>query len=171
MAERATPDPTAGAGSERALLPAPLDRLLGWLCGGLILGLTALTAADVILRYWFNAPVSGAFELTEIMLAALIFAALPLTTDRDEHVTVDLVDTLVPPRGRRVLRVIGDLLSALALAVFAWRLVLQALRLMAEGTQTFSLSLPMHPLAWFAGFACALSAGLALAHAAKTLRG
>ena len=170
MAERATPDPSAGAGSGRALLPAPLDRLLGWLCGGLILGLTGLTAADVILRYWFNAPVSGAFELTEIMLAALIFAALPLTTDRDEHVTVDLVDALVPARGQRVLRVIGDVVSGLALGVFAWRLGLQALRLMAEGTQTFSLSLPMHPLAWFAAFACALSALLALAHAAKTLR-
>jgi TRAP-type C4-dicarboxylate transport system permease small subunit len=170
MAERATPDPSAGAGSDRTLLPAPLDRLLGWLCGGLILGLTGLTAADVILRYWFNAPVSGAFELTEIMLAALIFAALPITTDRDEHVTVDLVDALVPARAQRVLRVIGDLVSALALAVFAWRLGLQALRLMAEGTQTFSLSLPMHPLAWFAAFACALSALTALAHAVRTLR-
>jgi hypothetical protein len=41
---------------------------------------------------------------------------------------------------------------------------------MAEGTQTFSLSLPMHPLAWFAAFACALSALLAVVHAAKTLR-
>jgi TRAP-type C4-dicarboxylate transport system permease small subunit len=170
MAERATPDPSAGAGSARALLPAPLDRLLGWLCGGLILGLTGLTAADVILRYWFNAPVSGAFELTEIMLAALIFAALPLTTDRDEHVTVDLVDALVPARGQRVLRVIGDVVSALALGVFAWRLTLQALQLMADGTRTFSLSLPMHPLAWFAALGCALSAVLALAHAAKTLR-
>ena len=55
-----------------------------------------LTCVDVIGRYFFVAPIFGAFELTEMMLAALIFAGLPLVTLRNEHVTVDVLDPITP---------------------------------------------------------------------------
>jgi len=151
-------------------LPRGVEAALTVAAGALILGLTALTAADVILRYGFNAPVSGAFELTEVMLAALIFAALPLTTARDEHVTVDLVDAALGRRGRRAVRLIGDAVSAVVLALFAWRLGVQASRLAADGTTTFTLTVPLAPLAAFAALACALSAAVALARLVRRAR-
>jgi TRAP-type C4-dicarboxylate transport system permease small subunit len=170
--ERSGPGGAPGPGAAATgPLPAAVERVLTGLGGLLILGLTGLTTADVVLRYWFNAPITGAFELTEVMLAALIFAALPLTTNRDLHVTVDVVDAALPPGGRRLLRVTGDLVAAGALGVFAWRLAVQALRLGAEGTTTFSLAVPMAPLAWFACAACALSALVALARAWRIARG
>ena len=42
-------------------LQRPLDRILGVCCAALLAGLVGLTVVDVIGRYWFNAPVAGAF--------------------------------------------------------------------------------------------------------------
>ena len=44
-----------------------------------------------------NRPFGGAYELTQILLAALVFAALPLTSTDGGHVEVDLALHLFPP--------------------------------------------------------------------------
>ena len=59
-----------------------------------------LTFADVVARYLINRPIRGGFELTELTLLVLIFAGLPLVSHADEHVTMDFIDRLLPPRAR-----------------------------------------------------------------------
>ena len=51
-----------------------------------LMAMVALTVVDVVARYLFNSPVNGAFELTEMMLATVVFLALPLTTAAGEHI-------------------------------------------------------------------------------------
>ncbi|WP_232830398.1 TRAP transporter small permease [Oceanicella sp. SM1341] len=131
----------------------------------LILALTAVTCVDVVGRYWFNTPLAGAFELTELLLGALVFAALPLCTRDGGHVEVDLLGMMLGPRGAGLLTAFGNLFAALVLAVFAWRLGVEALRLGADGAVTNALRLPMAPVAWFAAFGCLLSAAAAVARA------
>ena len=79
---------------------AAFDRVigptLGLCCWLLLFCLMAITCADVIGRYFFGTPVYGAFEMTEMLLAALIFVGLPLVTLRNEHITVDLLDPVAP---------------------------------------------------------------------------
>ena len=86
-----------------------LDRALGAAAAVLLLGLVAITTADVIGRYIFNWPLRGAFEITELLLLALIFAGLPLVSRADEHVTLDFIDAALGQRGRRLLRRVVDL--------------------------------------------------------------
>ena len=64
---------------------------LGGLVVILLVALIAVTCVDVIGRYFLNTPLTGAFEMTEILLAALVFSALPMTTERRAHVEVDLL--------------------------------------------------------------------------------
>ena len=139
-----------------------LTTALGLICGLLLFGLIALTCTDVVTRYWFNAPVDGAFELTELLLAALIFAALPLTTGAGAHVEVDLVTGFSGPLARRALQVLAAVISALVLALLAWRLTLHGLRLFEDGAVTNSLTLPLAPVAWLAALSCAASGVIAL---------
>jgi TRAP-type C4-dicarboxylate transport system permease small subunit len=73
-----------------------LGRVLEWLSIALLLGLMAVTGLNVIGRYFLNAPLRGAFELTEVLLAALVFSALPLVGRADEHVDVDIVTNFLP---------------------------------------------------------------------------
>ena len=48
-----------------------------------------VTVVDVAGRYLFNKPLNGGFEITEMMLAALIYCGLPLVSQRREHIVVD----------------------------------------------------------------------------------
>src|SRR3546814_7503451 len=84
------------------------------------------TFVDVVGRYVFNSPLPGALELTEIMMASLIFTILPVVSARSDHITVDL---LVLPRSsmlRRIQNLAINVTSAIMLAVLAWQLWLHA---------------------------------------------
>jgi TRAP-type transport system small permease protein len=132
-----------------------------------LFALMALTCADVAGRYLFNSPVWGAFELTEMMLAALIFAALPLVSLRNEHVTVDLFDPMTPDWLLRVQHVAACAIGAVCTAYLAWRLWIRAGNLLAAGETTAQLRLTM---AWLAYGMAVLMALTAAALAILALR-
>ena len=64
-----------------------------------ILALMAVAFADVMMRS-FVRPLSGAFELTEVLVGVMVFAALPFVTLSGKHVKVSLLRSLV---GKNVL--------------------------------------------------------------------
>jgi len=140
-----------------------LDLWLGGCCAFLLMGLVALTVIDVVGRYVLTAPLPGAFELTELMLGALVFAALPLATMTGEHVAVDALFDASPPRVRTALSWLGGLASAAALWIIAWRLVVYSARLANDEAVTDALLVPLAPLGWFAAGMAALSGLLAVA--------
>jgi TRAP-type C4-dicarboxylate transport system permease small subunit len=76
---------------------------LGGVAAAILLGMMALTFVDVVARYVFNRPLSGAFEVTELLLLVLIFAGLPLVAAADEHAVMDFVDRALGERGQRAL--------------------------------------------------------------------
>ena len=100
------------------------EAALGVIAAALLFAMMLLTFVDVVGRYLFDQSVVGAFEITEIMMALLIFAGLPLVVRREEHVTVDLVDRFLAPPVRRGYRVAIELASGallLGLAHLMWR--------------------------------------------------
>jgi len=77
-----------------------------------------LTTADVSGATSSTGPLRGAFEITELLMLALIFAGLPLASRSDEHVTLDFIDMLLGRRGRQLLRRLIDLVcGAIILAL------------------------------------------------------
>ncbi len=79
-----------------------------------LFAMMVLTCVDVVGRYFLSRPIFGAFEITEMLLAALIFAGLPLVTLRNEHVTVDVLDPITPDWLFRIQHVVA---CALGIAV------------------------------------------------------
>ena len=57
-----------------------------------LFALMVMTCIDVIGRYFFNSPLDGATELTQLMMGLIVFAILPTVCYREEHVSVDLLD-------------------------------------------------------------------------------
>jgi TRAP-type transport system small permease protein len=107
-----------------ARLARLVEAALGVSAAALLFAMMLLTFVDVVGRYLFNQSVVGAFEITEIMMALLIFAGLPLVVRREEHVTVDLVDRFLPARAKGAYRVAIELASGalmLGLAHLMWR--------------------------------------------------
>jgi TRAP-type C4-dicarboxylate transport system permease small subunit len=126
-----------------------LDRTLGAAAAVLLFGLMMLTTADVIGRYIFNWPLRGAFEITELLLLALIFAGLPLASRTDEHVTLDFIDMLLGTGGRQLLRRLIDLVCGVIVLGLAWRVWIKAGKIAAYGDTTEVLRIPVGPFVYF----------------------
>jgi TRAP-type C4-dicarboxylate transport system permease small subunit len=125
-----------------------VEPLLGAVAASILFCMMLLTCSDVFGRYFLNKPVFGAFELTEIGLACLIFAGLPLVTLRQEHVTVDLLDAVTPERLLRAQHVIASAIASAATGYLAWRLWIRAGTMMASGETTAQLKLTLGYLAY-----------------------
>jgi TRAP-type C4-dicarboxylate transport system permease small subunit len=128
-----------------------------------------LTCADVIGRYFFNRPVQGGLELTEMLLAATIFSAMPLVTLREEHVVIDLLDNVSPEWWIRAEHVAACLIGAFALGVLTWRLWLRGDQLQT-GETTAVLRIPVAPFAYAMSLLVAANIPILLALAARPLR-
>ena len=57
----------------------------------ILLILVALTCIDVVGRYFFSNPLTGAVELVRICMAGIIFFSFPLMFLRNDHIIVDLI--------------------------------------------------------------------------------
>ena len=132
--------------------------VLGYFAAAVLMALMLLTCFDVAGRYLFNSPVWGAFELTEMALAALIFAALPRVSLRNEHVTVDLFDPVTPDWLLRVQHVAACLIGFACTAYLGWRLWIRAGNLLAAGETTAQLKITMAWLAYGMAVLMGLSA-------------
>lgn len=149
------------APSEPARLKTAADWLVN-LCSGaagvFLFALMLVTVVDVVGRYFLNAPLPGGFELTEFIMAAIVYTGLPPVSKRDGHITIDLLDEatperLVPPRD-----IVVHLACLGCFGVFAWRLWLLGDQIAEYGDVTEYLRLPQAPIIYFGALLCAVAA-------------
>ena len=133
-----------------------LQRLLTVCAVAILFAMMLLTSFDVVARYVFNSPVRGAFELTEIGLASLIYLALPVATAAGSHIAVELL--ALPRAGalRQFLELFVRSLIALTFGSIAWQVWHHAEKLTSYGQVTNSLEIPVGLIA----YVCSLGAGL-----------
>ncbi|MCY0967394.1 TRAP transporter small permease [Parathalassolituus penaei] len=102
-----------------------------------------LTCADVIGRYFFNDSVDGAVEMTEIAIALLVYAQMPVITWRGGHIVVDMLDRYLGSRLVCALGLLAALLVSTSFYVLADRLMELAERSLRRNVVTEYLQLPV----------------------------
>lgn len=102
-----------------------------------------LTCADVIGRYFFNNAIDGAVEMTEIGIALLVYAQMPVITWRGGHIVVDLLDRVLGSRIVCALGLIAALLVSTSFYVLASRMMELAERSLRRNVVTEYLQLPV----------------------------
>ncbi len=138
---------------DRAVVPT-----LGYVAAVVMFCLMLLTCVDVVGRYFLNKPLPGGFELTEILLAALIFAGLPLVSLRNDHVTVDLFDPMTPDWLFRIQHVVACAIGVACTGYLAWRLWLRAEHMDRAGETTAQLKIKLAYLTYSMSLLMAFSA-------------
>jgi TRAP-type transport system small permease protein len=108
-----------------------------------LLGLMLFTCVDVIGRYFFNNALDGSVEITELALAILVFAEMPVITWRGGHVVVDLFDRYLGPLAVKVLGILSALIVTTAFYGLADRLIFAAARSLQRGVVTEYLQIPV----------------------------
>jgi len=131
---------------------ARIERLLnlstGAVAAAALFAIMWLTLFDVGGRKFLNNSITGALELTEILMVVVIFGALPLVSWRGEHVVFDSLDRLIPPGLQRLQARLVHLVCTGVFGLFAWLLTERAGRFAEYGETTVQLRLPMAPVAW-----------------------
>jgi TRAP-type C4-dicarboxylate transport system permease small subunit len=152
---------------------APIARYVEFAMNGimaiLLFAMMTITAADVIGRYLFNAPVPGGFEIVQYLMAIVIFASLPLTTAAERHLTVSVLENRFRGITRHIYRIVMLLISLIALGVIAWRMGVQAEVLGRSQQVSGFLQLPLAPIAWTMTALAALAALVAAVKLAAAL--
>ncbi len=134
-------------------------RLCGYVAGYTTFAMMLLVIANAVSRFLLNAPVSGAFEITESMLTVLIFLSLALTQFEGGHIRVVLLTQRMPSGLRKAARLFALGLGAVFFAWCthaAWGYALSSYLINEQ--QWGSVRYPLYPIKFMVFFGLALLA-------------
>ncbi len=136
-------------------LISALLSILNWSVASLVFIMMAITFADVWGRYFFNTPVYGAADMIAHLMALVVFASLPRISMKQEHITVDLLDHLVPEVLRKPRDLAVSLICAAAFFYMAWQVGLLTLDFIDYGDTSNDLLIPK---AWIGSYIAVFTA-------------
>lgn len=120
-------------------------RRLALLGGGILVAVATMTVADALLRKFLSRPILGAFEASGLLLATVVFFALPYTGLTDSHVSVDLLTDRLRPRTRSLVIAANALICAALLGFIAYQMGLLAVEYGRIGRTTITARIPVVP--------------------------
>ena len=122
-----------------------LSRLLAYV-STIMLGLMMLlTVVDVFMRYVVNAPITGATEVSELMMVILVFPGLAWIALDRSHIRVDLLVVRWPRRVQLVVEIVTLLLALGTFVIITWQSLLESVEVKAA---TSLLEVPESPFHW-----------------------
>ena len=113
-----------------------------------------LTTADVIGRYFFNAPVLGAYEITEYLMLIMVFSFLALAQSAKVHIHVDIVFNRLPAGLKQFLLRFNHLVCLLMMLLVSWMGIQRVFELKKTGEASVLLKIPDYPFAAFLVIGC-----------------
>jgi len=129
-----------------------------YIAGAVLVLLMLLTTADVAGRYFFNAPISGVFDLTHFAVSIMTYLGLAYCAVRGAHVAIELLYDKLPTVGQRLLDRITNLAGCILFALISWRTAVQAVTVREMGEASQMMELPLFPLYCLVAFGSALFA-------------
>ena len=134
-----------------------LETLCGLLSGTALFAIMALTFFDVIGRKLAGNSIPGSLELTELLMVVVIFGALPLVSQRGEHVVFDSMDSYLPGPILRLQAVIVHVLCAVVMLALAWLMLRTGGQFWETGETTAQLKILKAPFIHGMGVLCGVT--------------
>lgn len=121
---------------------------LATLAGLLLAFAMFLTTADVILRYFFHSPLSGVYEVVELLMGIISPIAILYCSWKKDHVSVEIVYNMLGKNMRKATLLFSLLCTLLVFGVLAWQGVYLLEEVWSAHLCTPILELPMWPAAF-----------------------
>jgi len=110
-----------------------------------VLFLMSLATVNVVLRFFFNAPYRGAYELVGFMGAIVIAFALGYTQKRKDHIVVDILTEKFPKRVNRVLDGVNYFITTIFFVLVSWQVFIWGMKISKSGEVSETLKIVFHP--------------------------
>jgi TRAP-type C4-dicarboxylate transport system permease small subunit len=105
-----------------------------------------VTLLDVFMRYAFNNPIRGAYEMVEAMMAVFVFNGMSTAFLQRRNIVIDLVDSLLQRSIVVALIRMSDVLTVATITLFAYAMIKPAMQSFAYGEVKMELQVPIW---WF----------------------
>lgn len=132
-----------------------LNVMLAYVGGYVLFGMMLLTTCDVIGRYLFNMPITGAYEISEAMMVTVVFFFIGYAQATKSHVAVDLIVNVLPGKLKLVIEIITQVLSFLMILLIAGMSIVRWHELLKINEYTPILGIPVSPFFLILATGCA----------------
>ena len=134
-----------------------LETVSRLLAGVTLFAIMVLTFLDVGGRKMLDNSITGSLELTELLMVVVIFGALPLVSERGEHVVFDSLDPYLPDAIKKIQRALVHLLCAAVLLALGWLMWKTGGDFLSTGETTAQLKILKAPFIYGMGLLCAFT--------------
>jgi tripartite ATP-independent transporter DctM subunit len=94
------------------------------LSGVFILIMMVMTTLDVILRYLFNSPITGNYELQPLLLVGVVFLAAASIQAKRSHIALDLVTAHISKSNQFAVMLFSDFIFLIFSSLICWQYIL-----------------------------------------------
>ncbi|UCD22748.1 MAG: TRAP transporter small permease [Chloroflexota bacterium] len=141
----------------KKLISYPSSVMFGAAMVAMIFVMLAVSA-DVFMRYAFDSPIVGVWDLCTMAFAIIIWGPMAYAALKGSHIALTFLLDRFPRLPRLVLQVIISLVTSAMLGLVSWRLLLHAIHLDDTEFVSPTLRIPHAPITYFAAFACLVMA-------------
>lgn len=129
--------------------------VLGKICGRVgnvvLFLMMVLMVSDILLRFFFNKPILGGYELVEILMALLVGLGFSFTQSYDGHVRVTMFIDHLPARPKAFIDGLGLLVGTAMMGTVSYAGIIQGGISASQGQTTTVLFIPIYPFYYLLG--------------------
>ncbi len=100
---------------------------------------------NIFMRAWWK-PLTGSYELVEILGAVILSMGVAYCAVNRGHVTVSLLVDSLPPRLQGVIEIITNAVSLTFISLISWGLLQYSSNVHRRNLATSSLDIPLYPV-------------------------
>jgi len=129
-----------------------IERTLQFVSSIALVAMMIVVVTDVTLRFVFNTPVRGAYDIVSFALLIMVFFGIGPVIVAGKEIVMDLFDHILPGPALKGLRIIAAI-GTLAIFLFiSWSMIGPAVNAWRYGDRSLELNLPVWML-----WVCALT--------------
>jgi TRAP-type C4-dicarboxylate transport system permease small subunit len=113
--------------------------------------LMMVTVFDVLLRYLFNKPIRGSYDIVECMLLIFVFHGMAAAFFGRRNIVIDIIDSFIAARVVAWLIRLADVLSIVVLVLIFWAMITPAVQIYQYGDVKLDSQIPIWWM-WVAAF-------------------
>lgn len=123
----------------------PIVQIITYVAAGVLALMMLITAADVLLRYIFNRPISGTWELTSYMMAVVVGFGLSYCALVKGLISVEVLTSRFSPRAQAIFNCITYFFSFLFFSLVTWQSILYIKLIFESNLVSAVLVIPTFP--------------------------
>ncbi len=125
-----------------------LGSLFNILASASLFAMILLTCLDVSMRYFFNRPIAGTYDVVSLMGAIIASFAMPYTMLEKGHVAVEILVMRLSRSKQLIIETATHTVAIVLSLVLVWQCIALAIDMKAAGEVTPTLLIPFYPIVY-----------------------